>query len=257
METKRKTEDTQANEDNELPLPEEENQSEGRQVQDFSLSGYRSSSCQTPGASQNDEFILPHLMPKNSTVLNDSSDKTSTSSETVIDRVVAKFAAAQAEMLAEINMLRAVRLKAQDEKGKEEEMRNRFDIPVVRIGGCSTPADHSLPCTSATPAADYPFVNPFAKKMEIAPFKGNISEFSRFEQEFKLYVEPSVPEDSRRYRILVQLCEGDARMAVENCSDVPDGARYHKAMSHLRDIYGRVHMIASSVRINSLGKGKL
>ena len=74
---------------------------------------------------------MPH--PKDSDVLNDRSAKASTSSdpgwEPSRDALVAELAAAQAEI---------ARLRVSQQK-TQEELRDRFDNPVVRIGGRSRP----------------------------------------------------------------------------------------------------------------------
>ena len=79
----------------------------------------------------------------------------------------------------------------------------------------------------------------------IAPFRGQVSDFARFEQEFKRYVESSITADHIRYYYLERLCIGDARIAVECCSYAPKGTLYVTAMNELRKWYGQEHMLAS------------
>ena len=169
------------------------------------------------------------------------------SSDPAINRRLAEIAAERAKLQAEFEMLTANQSEGREEKERDEETRRRFDRPGVIIGGHSTPVEYPQPSQPTVPTALYPGPYPFANKIVIPPFRGDSSDFCRFERDLKMLLEPNYSDDARRYLMLQQLCEKDAKLAVTNCFGEPAGTRYEKAVDQLRSLFGRPHMIATRV----------
>ena len=148
---------------------------------------------------------------------------------------------------AEKDTLIAHELEMRGERARDGDTRRRFEDPIIRIGGYSTPVDYPQPSAPTAPTVLYPGSYPFADKMTITPFKGDSSDYCRFERDLKMLLETSYRDDMKRYLVLQQLCEGPAKLAVTNCFYKPEGTRYEKAVGKLRKQFGRPHMVANRV----------
>ena len=172
-----------------------------------------------------------------------SSEKASTSGDNSLDVTPALM-----EMVNKM-VTEAVGRQLNGDGRKEIGERDRYSIPVVRIGGRSTPAENTGNITPT--AVPSPFAKHFKAKLELTTFHEGVGEFVRFEQQFARYVESTYPDDQTRYALLDQYCGGRAKVLVESCDDASDGEKYKTAMSLLRDVFGQDHMRAA-VALNEL-----
>ncbi|XP_077968353.1 uncharacterized protein LOC120334750 [Styela clava] len=81
-------------------------------------------------------------------------------------------------------------------------------------------------------------------KPEIAKFSGDPMEYYSFIRNFKAHVTDLVDDDNVRLSYLLQLCQGQAKNAIDHCSMMEPSRGYREAMRELKNEYGKDHVIS-------------
>ncbi|XP_077971456.1 uncharacterized protein LOC120339392 isoform X2 [Styela clava] len=81
-------------------------------------------------------------------------------------------------------------------------------------------------------------------KPEIAKFSGDPMEYYSFIRNFKAHVTDLVDDDNVRLSYLLQLCQGEAKNAIDHCSMMEPSRGYREAMRELKNEYGKDHVIS-------------
>nr|XP_039269020.1 uncharacterized protein LOC120344012 [Styela clava] len=76
-------------------------------------------------------------------------------------------------------------------------------------------------------------------KPEIAKFSGDPMEYYSFIRNFKAHVTDLVDDDNVRLSYLLQLCQGEAKNAIDHCSMMEPSRGYREAMRELKNEYGK------------------
>ncbi|XP_077972010.1 uncharacterized protein LOC144427151 isoform X1 [Styela clava] len=81
-------------------------------------------------------------------------------------------------------------------------------------------------------------------KPEIAKFSGDPMEYYSFIRNFKAHVTDLVDDDNVRLSYLLQLCQGEAKNAIDHCSMMEPSRGYREAMRELKNEYGKDRVIS-------------
>lgn len=81
-------------------------------------------------------------------------------------------------------------------------------------------------------------------KPELFTFSGKPTEYSKFVKNFETNIESKVSDDRLRLSYLIQYCEGEAKVCIEDCVLLEPCEGYKRARSILYSRYGRPHLIA-------------
>ncbi|XP_052229903.1 uncharacterized protein LOC127843992 [Dreissena polymorpha] len=83
-------------------------------------------------------------------------------------------------------------------------------------------------------------------KPELFNFSGKPIDYSKFVENFDTNIESRVLDDRLRLSYLIQYCEGEAKLCIEDCVLLDHSEGYKRARSILHSRYGRPNLIASS-----------
>ena len=78
-------------------------------------------------------------------------------------------------------------------------------------------------------------------------FDGNPENYWRFVRQFEFYIENRVADSGQRLLYLIHYCQGQARVAIQDCVMLPPIRAYERARNILKDLYGQDHLVSRSL----------